>query len=306
MFWKSCQERNSPARSSSISRFLLRFEQVWRTLEWLVLAVLLGLIARQFLDANDPLPDDTHVEVVAARALDTTIEADECSFDFEDTGELAGDLDFVRKHYIAPEAAGDTNYFIDLWEGQSLQSLVRSHGLTNNRALFVNSHGKRTEDRRFALYPHSSLGGQEGSGPYYSFADLARMMGPVAVSNVHNIILSACNAEGALDPKEIRKAFPNVTNVVHSSSGELGYQAMYFQAIVNHSSKVKPIYEWSERNERGEVEYLTAPVPAKNAKRFAPYIAELFLPGAEKPFAVQRAGRELLEPNRFQTMASAK
>jgi len=100
-----------------------------------------------------------------------------------------------------------------------------------------------------------------------------------------------------LDTQEIRKAFPNATNIVHCASGELGYQAMFFQALVNHSSKVKPIYEWAERNSRGELEYFTAPVATRNAKRFAPYIAELFMPGAMKPFAVQRAGRELLDPD---------
>jgi hypothetical protein len=96
--------------------------------------------------------------------------------------------------------------------------------------------------------------------------------------------------------KEIRKAFPNATNIVHCAAGELGYQAMFIQALVNHSANVKPVYEWSERNERGEVEYYTGPAPTRNSKRFAPYVAELFTPGCEKPFALLRAGRELLDP----------
>ena len=112
------------------------------------------------------------------------------------------------------------------------------------------------------------------------------------------------NAEGALSTKELRKVFPNATNIVHCIAGELGYQPMYLQAIVNSSWAIKPVYEWREKNDRGEFQYVTGHTPVDGAKRFAAYTAELFRPGIDEPFRVQRAGRELLDPDHFRTMAS--
>ena len=124
------------------------------------------------------------------------------------------------------------------------------------------------------------------------------MVGPGAVTNIHNLVLAACNAEGVLSTKELRKYFPNATNIVHCVAGELGYQPMFLQAIMSCSWTIKPVYEWRERNEKGQVQYVTGHTPVHGAKRLAPYTAELFRPGAEEPFRVQRAGRELLDPQR--------
>ena len=220
-------------------------------------------------------------------------------------GQLGGDLSLLKQHYSRPKCARESNYVIDLWEGQNLRTLAQINGLTNNHALLINCHGRRTESGNYALYPHQSVLGTNAA-PLYTMADVARMMGQGAVAKIQNVVLSACNAEGALDVKEIRQAFPNATNVVHCAAGELGYQAMFIQALVNHSAKVKPIYEWAERNKRGEIEYYTGPAPTRNCKRFAPYVAELFTPGSTSPFAVLRAGRELLEPGRFNEVASKR
>jgi hypothetical protein len=81
---------------------------------------------------------------------------------------------------------------------------------------------------------------------------------------------------------------------------------MFLQAIVNNSWNVKPVYEWRERNQQGEFEYITGPVPSPGAKRFAPYLAEMFRPGADTPFRVQRAGRELLDPDRLRNLTSTR
>lgn len=214
------------------------------------------------------------------------------------TGQLGADLRFLKCHYSRPQGSGQSNYFIDLWEGQNLRTITQLNGLTNNHALFINCHGRRAENGKYVLYPHQSLLATSTNSPLYTMADLARIMGPSAAAKVHNIVLSACNAEGALDVKEIRNAFPHATNIIHCAAGELGYQAMFIQAMVNRSAYVKPIYEWAERNKHGEVEYYTGPAPTRNSKRFAPYVAELFTPGCDKPFALLRAGRELLEPQK--------
>ena len=79
--------------------------------------------------------------------------------------------------------------------------------------------------------------------------DLAAAVGSGNVSNIHNLVLAACNAEGALNTRELRKFFPNATNIVHCVAGELGYQPMFLQAILNYSWTINPVYEWREQNE---------------------------------------------------------
>jgi hypothetical protein len=310
MFWKPLQTRNKALPGLLIARFIGVSEQLWRNVGLVTLALLLLMAARQSIGTDDPAtpPNDPPASADDAPAVADESEAlsDDPSPPDDESAEPEGDLDLLRRFYTTPRDPQESNYFIDLWEGENLRTVTSIHGLTNNRTLFVNSHGKRTADGGYALYPHQSLLSKDRSVPYYSMADLAGIMGKSAVSNINNIVLSACNTEGALNAKEIRKSFPNATNIVHCAAGELGYQAMFFQALVNHSSKVKPIYEWAERNDRGEIQYLTAPVPNRNAKRFAPYVAELYTPNGTKPFSVQRAGRELLDPERFGNMASAK
>jgi len=222
----------------------------------------------------------------------------------EHAGEFGGDLNLLRSWVLPSGGAGQSNQYIDMWEGQTLQSILSMHGLTNNHALFVNCHGKRISSGRFAFYPHQSLIKSGMALPYYSARDLANVLGAQRAANVHNLVLAACNAEGALSTKELRKIFPNATNIVHCIAGELGYQPMYLQAIVTSSWNVKSVYEWREKNDRGEYQYVTGHTPVDGAKRFAAYTAELFKPGTDEPFRVQRAGRELLDPERFRAMAS--
>jgi hypothetical protein len=221
-------------------------------------------------------------------------------------GEFGGDLGFLSSCYSPPQVPGESNFFIDMWEGQRLRAAISLNRMTNNHTLFVNSHGKALDNRRFAFYPHQTLLREGFDVPYYSAGDIADVIGYANARAIHNIVLAACNAEGTFSTADLRRYFPYATNIIHSASGELGYQAMFLQAIVNPSWNVKPVYEWCERNEKGEVEYITGPVPIQGAKRFAPYMAEIFRLGANEPFRVQRAGRELLEPEQPRTMTSNK
>lgn len=221
-------------------------------------------------------------------------------------GEFGADIGFLKSQCSGPQTACESNFYIDMWQGRTLRGILSLNGLTNNRTLFVNSHGREISGGRFAFYPHQSLVASAADLPCYSPRDLAVVIGTANSPLIHNIVLAACNAEGALSARELRKHFPNATNIVHSPPGELGYQAMFVQAMVNGSWNIEPLYESREQNEKGQFEYVTGPAPAANAKRFAPYIAELFKPGHEEPFRVQRAGRELLDPNRARTLTTAR
>ena len=221
-------------------------------------------------------------------------------------GEFGSDLRLLSSFFTPARVPGESNYYIDMWESQNLQSIVSLNGLTNNHALFINCHGKRVGSGRFALYPHQSLVASGAEPPCYSVGDIAATMGFAHALDVHNLVLAACNAEGALSTKELRKFFPNATNIIHCEPGELGYQPMYLQAILNCSWTIKPIYEWRERNEKGQVQYVTGHVAVNGAKRLAPYTADIFVPGIEAPIRSQRAGRELLDPEQLRTMASRK
>jgi hypothetical protein len=133
------------------------------------------------------------------------------------------------------------------------------------------------------------------SAPHYSVQDLARQIGPAAASRIHNIIIGGCNADGAFNTGELRRHFINATNIVHAPAGRLGYQAMLFQALLTHSANVETLYETPVTNQAGVVEYVMDNKPCRRSKKLSPYVAELFLPGATKPFRKQIAGRELLD-----------
>jgi len=216
-----------------------------------------------------------------------------------DSGEFGAPLDFLRQHYSAPQGPGESNYFIDLWSNQELRSLVMACKLTNNHALFVNSHGKSLATRRgtqYAFYPHQSLLGAKAAAPPYSAADLARVLGAENASGIHNLILAGCNVEGAFSSQEFRKYFVNATNIVHMAAGELGYQSMFRQLLTSPSWNIEPIYETCAKNRSGRLEYYTGHAPSAKATKLSPYVAELFEAGAIDPFRTQRAGREILSP----------
>src|ERR1043166_6552036 len=54
-------------------------------------------------------------------------------------------------------------------------------------------------------------------------------------------------------------------------------------AAMNPDRNVRSVYEWPEKNERGEFQYVTGHSPVDGAKRFAAYTAELFRLGSDEP-----------------------
>jgi hypothetical protein len=214
-------------------------------------------------------------------------------------GEFGADLDYLRQFYTPPQSAGESNHYIDIWDGRKIRQRITAAGLTNNHALFVNSHGKRiptSTGPRYAFYPHESLVPTGQKMPYFSPADLALIVGSAQAAKIHNILIAGCNAEGSFRPAELRKYFINATNVTYMIGGELGYQPMFLQAVLSHSSDVRALYETSRTNELGEVEYRLRNTPAPKATRLSPYVAALFRPRDTKPFSTRIAGREILQP----------
>jgi hypothetical protein len=214
-------------------------------------------------------------------------------------GEYGADLGWLADYYTPPQTQGESNHYIDLWSGNTLRSVAISGGLTNNRTLFINSHGmavSRGFGKHHALYPHDSLVAPKQTAPLLTARDLAQLLGPKAASEIHNIVLAACNADGAFSATEFRKYFVNATNITHCPAGQLGYQPMFLQAFLNSSAHIEPLYEVARKNSAGVVEYEIENTPSKRATKLSPYVAELFLPDATKPFRTTIAGRELLTP----------
>src|SRR6266704_6994651 len=94
-------------------------------------------------------------------------------------GDFGADLSFLKRFYCPPQQAGESNHFIDIWGDQDLRAFARSCGLTNNRALFVDSHGMGVPTAHgtgYVFYPHRRLLRSNEKNPYYSTADLARLL----------------------------------------------------------------------------------------------------------------------------------
>ena len=213
-------------------------------------------------------------------------------------GEYGFGLDFLRKRYSPPQP-GENNHVIDLWAEQSLSAFARECNLTNNHALFINSHGgglATARGTRYSYYPHQSLLRAGEKTPQFSEADMAAVLGADSAATIHNILISGCNADGSFNSGELRKYFVNATNIVHLSAGKFGYQPMFRQILASHSSNIQPLYQTCAKNAAGKLEFFMGKNPAPNSTRLAPYVAELFKPGASTPFKMQVAGRELLAP----------
>jgi hypothetical protein len=213
-------------------------------------------------------------------------------------GEFGGDLNVLAKFCSGPLNQKESNYFLDLWSGQHMAQIARLNGLTNNHTLFINSHGKGglgVWGNRYGFYPHRSLLQPKTVEPVFSAKDIARMLGPERVGSIQNVVISSCDLESCFSALEIKKCFPNAKAIVHAPQGQAGYQPMFYSALVNPSSEVQPLYETSLQRKSNSPGYHVGTVPEAGAKKMSPYIAELYLPGAQKPYRTQIAGRELLE-----------
>ncbi|MEY2410160.1 MAG: hypothetical protein QOF48_2830 [Verrucomicrobiota bacterium] len=216
-----------------------------------------------------------------------------------DKGEFGSDLGFLRSFYT-PAAAPDGNHYIEMWKpGPGVKEVTQVCGLTNNRALFVSSHGDAVPTSRGVHYgfrPHQSRVPDRETAPSYSARDLFTLVGPHAATNIHNICISGCNIDGLLKPTELRQFFPNATNVTHIAAGESGFEPMFLQALTLPPGDIRPLFEMAQKTRTGAMAYSLGHTAAPHAVRLPPYIAELFLPGARQPFKIRIAGRDLLDP----------
>lgn len=218
----------------------------------------------------------------------------------KERGEYGGDLDFLRRFHVGPQSPSESNHYFDLWSPGALPALARFNGLTNNRALLVDSHGSagfRWHGRGYGLYPRETLLQRGQETPGYSPADFARVLGRDDAAAIHNIVIAGCNEEGRFRSQEWRRHFVNATNITYMTAGKLAYKPMFYQTIVTPSSEIKPLFG---RESRGSDRSACSVErePSFGAESLGAYVADLYLPGARKPYRTQRAGRELLEPER--------
>jgi hypothetical protein len=219
-------------------------------------------------------------------------------------GEYGGDLDLLRRCWTPPEHAGESNHYLDLWSPSSLSILARVNGLTNNHALFVDSHGQAAPQSRgggYCFYPRASILAPGEKTSYYSLGDLAAILGQENSAEIRNVIVAGCNEAGRFRSQDVRRYFVNATNVTYMASGELAFKPMFYQAIVLPSSKIKPLYGKMKRCAKGRTECAFTDGPKRGSKPLGSYLADLYLPGAQNPYRTLKAGRERLDPGVAET-----
>ena len=216
----------------------------------------------------------------------------------KERGQFGGDLGFLCRSHVGPQSPFESNHYFDLWSPGALTALARFNGLTNNRALIVDSHGSagfRWHRRAYGLYPRETLVPDDQKLPGYSPADFARILGAANTAVIHNIVIAGCNEEGRFRSREWRRHFVNATNITYMTPGRLAYKPMFYQAIVTPSSEIKLLFG-REQRAADHIESIIEREPFPGAEPLGVYIADLYLPGARQPYRSQRAGRELLEP----------
>ena len=223
----------------------------------------------------------------------------------EERGEYGGGLGFLRGFHVGPQSPSESNHYFDLWSPGALPALARCNGLTNNRALIVDSHGSagfRWHGRGYGLSPRETLLQSDQRTPGFSPADFARVLGRDQAAAIHNIVIAGCNEEGRFRSHEWRRHFINATNVTYMTPGKLAYKPMFYQAIVTPSSEIKPLFGRERRNS-DRTERSIERDSSAGAEPLGAYVADLYRPGARNPYCTQAAGRELLDPERPLTIA---
>jgi hypothetical protein len=212
-------------------------------------------------------------------------------------GEFGGDLNLLASFCSGPKGPGESNYYIDMWAGQYMEQIARLNGLTNNHALFINSHGKGIREpgrNRFGFYAHQKVLKGKAESRLYSVRDLAEVLGGEKAAAIHNVYVAACDLESSFSASEIKRFFVNVTNVVHTPKGEAGYQPMFYDAMVNPSSEIRALYESKVHGPAGRITFEVGNDPAAGARKLKAYVADLFTATGKKPYRTRIAGRELL------------
>lgn len=226
----------------------------------------------------------------------------------KERGEFGGNLSLLKGWHSGPRTDRESNHYLDLWSPGALRTLAEVHGLTNNHALFVDSHsrsGYGWSGTRHGFYPHQSLVRSDDKAPAYSARDIATVIGPTNAAAIHNILLAGCNEDASLRPAEFRKHFVNATNITYMVPGKLAYKPMFYQAITERSAAIRPLYGKTLRTSGDTIKASISVTPSEGAEPLGYYIADLFLPSTAKPFRTQRAGRELLEPFAVERQMSA-
>lgn len=214
-------------------------------------------------------------------------------------GDYGGDMALLRRSYTGPGNSGESNCYFDLWSPGALPIFTRVNGLTNNRALLVDSHGKAGCSGRgdgYGFYPNAALVPSGQPTPVYSARDLAKVMGPDQAGRIHNIVLAGCNEEGRFRSEELRQYFPNATNIVYMTPGELAYKPMFYQAILYPSEEIRTLFGKPRRAKGGGTECEIVVKAAEGTQALGHYVADLYQPGGTAPYCTVRAGRELLQP----------
>ncbi len=214
-------------------------------------------------------------------------------------GQHGGDLRLLQSFYQAPRTNGESNHLFDLWESGGLSGFAKFHGLTNNRALIIDSHGTdffTWGGPHYVFRPNTRVLPSGAELPSYSVRDFAQVMGPGAAASIHNVVIAGCNQRGALKTSEFRRYFVNATNITYMAAGNLSYKPCFFQALNRHSLNIEPLYGRPSLTTNGATRMEISRVASPGAVLLGNYVAELFEPGARRPYRIQRAGRELLEP----------
>jgi hypothetical protein len=206
------------------------------------------------------------------------------------TGEYGASLDVLSRFISGPAGPGESNYFLDMWDNEELRRYARTHGLTNNHALFVISHGETIHTKngpRYAYFPDDHHW-PDSKKPHFSAMDIARALGP-AKDTIHNLIIAGCDYENTFSSTELRRQFPNATNIIHSLPGKNAHEQLFRHALIYSSRDIKTLYDMPDRFEVGDFS------DKWKRKKIRPYVAEIFRPAEKMPYQIQTAGRELLE-----------
>lgn len=214
-------------------------------------------------------------------------------------GQHGGELRLLQSFHQAPRTNGESNHLFDLWESGGLSGFAKFHGLTNNRALIIDSHGTdffTWGGSQYVFRPNTRVLPPGTDLPSYSVRDFAQVMGPAAAASIHNVVIAGCNQRGAFKASEVRRYFVNATNITYMAAGNLAYKPCFFQALNRHSLNIEPLYGRPSVTTNGATRMEISRVASPGAVVLGNYVAELFEPGARHPYRIQRAGRELLEP----------
>jgi hypothetical protein len=206
-------------------------------------------------------------------------------------GEFGGSLELLTTFITGPVAPGESNYFLDMWDNEELRAYARMHGLTNNHALFVISHAETLRTKsgpRYSYFPDDRHW-PNAKKPHFSAADIARVLGPAKVRTINNLVVAGCDFERSFSSAELRRAFPNATNIIHSLPGKNAHEQLFRHALLYSSGDVKTLYDTPDRFSVGNFS------DKWKRKKIRPYVAEIFRPREKSPYKIQTAGRELLE-----------